>query len=46
MLLSFTDCELGDLKDITDDLKEDKKIQDDTLKQASGQHVVHSRLRK
>lgn len=33
----LTDCELGDLKDMTDDLKEDKEIQDDTLKLASGQ---------
>lgn len=31
----FPDCELGDLKDITDALKEDKSTQDDTLNQAS-----------
>lgn len=29
----FPDCELGGLKDITDALKEDKSIQEDTLKQ-------------
>ncbi|XP_047209703.1 actin filament-associated protein 1-like 1 isoform X4 [Girardinichthys multiradiatus] len=28
------DCELGDLKDVTDYLKDDKKTQDDTLKQS------------
>ncbi|XP_040904570.1 actin filament-associated protein 1-like 1 isoform X2 [Toxotes jaculatrix] len=28
------DCELGDLKDVTDDLKEDKNTQTDTLKQS------------
>lgn len=31
----FPDCELGGLKDITDALKEDKSIQEDTLKQVS-----------
>ncbi len=40
MLLSFTDCELGDLKDVTDDLKEDKTTQADTLKQASGKCII------
>lgn len=34
----FIDCELGDLKDVTDDLKEDKNTQADTLKQASVQY--------
>lgn len=33
--LIFPDCELGDLKDMTDALKEDKSIQEDTLKQVS-----------
>lgn len=37
-LLSFIDCKLGDLKDVTDDLEEDKNTQDDTLKLASSQH--------
>lgn len=41
-LLSFLDCQLGDLKDITDDLKEDKNVQNGTLKQASGQYKVSS----
>ena len=44
ILLSFIDCELGDLKDVTDDLKEDKNTQADTLKQASGQNKVNSQL--
>ncbi|XP_069027481.1 actin filament-associated protein 1-like 1 isoform X1 [Embiotoca jacksoni] len=33
-LFETFDCELGDLKDVTDDLKEDKKTQADTLKQS------------
>lgn len=37
-LLSFIDCKLGDLKDVTDDLEEDKNTQDDTLKLVSSQH--------
>ncbi|XP_041799850.1 actin filament-associated protein 1-like 1 isoform X4 [Chelmon rostratus] len=32
-LFETFDCELGDLKDVTDDLKEDKNTQADTLKQ-------------
>ncbi|XP_038548078.1 actin filament-associated protein 1-like 1 isoform X2 [Micropterus salmoides] len=32
-LFETFDCELGDLKDVTDDLKEDKNTQNDTLKQ-------------
>ncbi|KAM6923728.1 actin filament-associated protein 1-like 1 [Xenentodon cancila] len=31
-LFETFDCELGDLKDVTDDLKEDKKTQSDNLK--------------
>lgn len=31
----FPDCELGGLKDISDALKEDKSLQEDTLKQVS-----------
>lgn len=38
----FLDCELGDLKDVTDELKEDKNTQSDTLKQAGGQYIVNS----
>ncbi|KAG8004187.1 Actin filament-associated protein 1-like 1 [Nibea albiflora] len=34
-LFETFDCELGDLKDVTDDLKEDKNTQDDTLKLAN-----------
>ena len=41
MLLSFIDCQLGDLKEVTDDLKDDKNPQTDTLKQASGTYIVH-----
>ncbi|XP_022056080.2 actin filament-associated protein 1-like 1 isoform X1 [Acanthochromis polyacanthus] len=33
-LFETFDCELGDLKDVTDDLKEDKNTQTDTLKQS------------
>lgn len=40
MLLSFIDCELGDLKDVTDDIKEDKDTQTDTLIQASCKHTL------
>ncbi|XP_059202631.1 actin filament-associated protein 1-like 1 isoform X2 [Centropristis striata] len=32
-LFETFDCKLGDLKDVTDDLKEDKNTQSDTLKQ-------------
>ncbi|XP_023275067.1 actin filament-associated protein 1-like 1 isoform X1 [Seriola lalandi dorsalis] len=34
-LFETFDCELGDLKDVTDDVKEEKKTQTDTLKQQS-----------
>ncbi|XP_070692735.1 actin filament-associated protein 1-like 1 [Pempheris klunzingeri] len=34
-LFDTFDCELGDLKDVTDDLTEDKNAQTDTLKQQS-----------
>ncbi len=44
MLLSFTDCKLGDLNDATDELKEDTNTRADTLKQASGQYIVNSLL--
>lgn len=38
----FTDCKLGDLKDVTDDLKEDENTQTDTLKkQASVKGIVN-----
>lgn len=37
LLCCFLDCELGDLKDVTDDLKEDKNTHTAALKQASGQ---------
>ena len=40
-LLAFIDCELGDLKDVTDDLKEENSTQTDTLKQASSQYIVN-----
>ncbi|XP_023275068.1 actin filament-associated protein 1-like 1 isoform X2 [Seriola lalandi dorsalis] len=33
-LFETFDCELGDLKDVTDDVKEEKKTQTDTLKQS------------
>ncbi|XP_008277808.1 actin filament-associated protein 1-like 1 isoform X2 [Stegastes partitus] len=33
-LFETFDCELGDLKDVTEDLKEDKNTQTDTLKQS------------
>ncbi|XP_061581793.1 actin filament-associated protein 1-like 1 isoform X1 [Cololabis saira] len=35
-LFDTFDCELGDLKDVTDDPKEDKKTQPDSLKKQSG----------
>uniref|UniRef100_A0A8C3GB01 Actin filament-associated protein 1-like 1 n=1 Tax=Cyclopterus lumpus TaxID=8103 RepID=A0A8C3GB01_CYCLU len=34
-LFETFDCELGDLKEVTDDLKEDEKTQTDALKQAT-----------
>ncbi|XP_074504191.1 actin filament-associated protein 1-like 1 isoform X1 [Sebastes fasciatus] len=34
-LFETFDCELGDLKDVTDDVKEDKNVQTETLKQQS-----------
>ncbi|XP_074530204.1 actin filament-associated protein 1-like 1 isoform X1 [Halichoeres trimaculatus] len=34
-LFETFDCEIGDLKDVTDDLKEDQSLQMDTLKQES-----------
>lgn len=37
----FADCDIGDLKDVTDDLKEEKNTQADTLKQASGPYTVN-----
>lgn len=36
----FQDCELGGLKDITDDLKEDQKNSDDILKEASEKYCT------
>lgn len=33
--MPFTDCELGDLKDVTDDQRDDKNTETDTSKQAS-----------
>ncbi|KAM7389495.1 hypothetical protein PAMP_023471 [Pampus punctatissimus] len=36
-LFETFDCELGDLKDVNDDLKQDKNTQTETLKQAGGQ---------
>ncbi|TDH08024.1 hypothetical protein EPR50_G00112670 [Perca flavescens] len=38
-LFETFDCELGDLKDVTDDLKEENSTQTDTLKQASSQYI-------
>lgn len=43
-VLSFLDCELGDLKDVTDELKEDENTQTDTLKQASCQDKLNSQI--
>ncbi|XP_068596359.1 actin filament-associated protein 1-like 1 [Brachionichthys hirsutus] len=34
------DCELGDLKDVTDDLKGDKSSQDDTKKEQNGEESL------
>lgn len=36
----FQDCELGGLKDITDDLKEDQKNSDDIFKEASEKYYT------
>ncbi|CAN9514790.1 unnamed protein product [Ophioblennius macclurei] len=43
-LFETFDCELGDLKDVTDDLKEDKNTEEDTVKQEScvGSPAPHS----
>lgn len=36
----ITDCELGDLKDVTDDMKEENTQTDTLKKQASCQHTL------
>lgn len=35
-IYAVIDCELGDLKDVTDDVKQDKDTQTETLKQVNG----------
>lgn len=35
LTISVLDCEIGDLKDVTDELKLDKDTQTDTFKQVS-----------